>query len=117
MFGKVRYTPLYLKRITNKDLLYGAGNSAQCYVAAGMGGQLGREWILVCECVHAKSVQLGPAPGNAMDHSLPGSPVHGFSRREYWSGLPCLPPRDLTDPGIEPASLMSTCISMWVLYH
>ena len=23
-----------------------------------------------------------------MDHSLPGSSVHGFSRQEYWSGLP-----------------------------
>ena len=26
----------------------------------------------------------------------------GFSRQEYWSGLPCLPPGDLPDPGIEP---------------
>ena len=29
----------------------------------------------------------------------------GCSRQEYWSGLPCPPPRDLPDPGIEPASL------------
>ena len=28
----------------------------------------------------------------------------GFSRQEYWSGLPCPPPRDLLDPRIEPAS-------------
>ena len=28
-----------------------------------------------------------------------------FSRREYWSGLPCPPPGDLPNPGIEPASL------------
>ena len=28
------YTPLYLKWITNKDLLYCTRNSAQCYVAA-----------------------------------------------------------------------------------
>ena len=27
-----------------------------------------------------------------------------FSRQEYWSGLPCPPPRDLPDPGIEPVS-------------
>ena len=26
----------------------------------------------------------------------------GFSREEYWSGLPCPPPEDLSDPGIEP---------------
>ena len=28
-----------------------------------------------------------------------------FSRQEYWSGLPCPPPGDLPDPGIEPISL------------
>ena len=28
----------------------------------------------------------------------------GFSQQEYWSGLPCLPPGDLPDPGIEPMS-------------
>ena len=28
----------------------------------------------------------------------------GFSRQEYWSGLPCPPPGDLPVPGIEPRS-------------
>ena len=28
----------------------------------------------------------------------------GFSRKEYWSGLPCPPPGDLPNPGIEPKS-------------
>ena len=28
----------------------------------------------------------------------------GFSRQEYWSGLPYPPPGDLHDPGIEPTS-------------
>ena len=28
----------------------------------------------------------------------------GFSRQEYWRGLPCPPPGDLPDPGIEPQS-------------
>ena len=28
----------------------------------------------------------------------------GFSWQEYWSGLPCPPPRELPDPGIEPGS-------------
>ena len=27
-----------------------------------------------------------------------------FSRQEYWNGLPCPPPEDLPDPGIEPRS-------------
>ena len=39
-----------------------------------------------------------------------GSSVYGFSRQEYWSGLPCPPSGDLLDPGIEPVSLISpTC--------
>ena len=29
----------------------------------------------------------------------------GFSRHEYWSGLPCPPPVDFPDPGTEPVSL------------
>ena len=28
----------------------------------------------------------------------------GFSRQEYWSGLPLPSPRDLPDPGIKPRS-------------
>ena len=32
------------------------------------------------------------------------SPSMGFSRQEYWSGLPFLSPGDLPDPGIEPRS-------------
>ena len=28
----------------------------------------------------------------------------GFSRQEYWNGLPCPPPGGLPDPGIEPGS-------------
>ena len=33
-FGKVMYTLLYLKWITNKNLLYSTWNSAQCHVPA-----------------------------------------------------------------------------------
>ena len=46
-FGMDIYTQLYLKWITNKDLLYNTGNSAQCYVAAWMGGEFGGQWIHV----------------------------------------------------------------------
>ena len=28
----------------------------------------------------------------------------GFSRQEYWSGLPCTPPGDLPNPRIKPES-------------
>ena len=35
----------------------------------------------------------------------------GFSRQEYWSGLPCPPPGGLSDTGIEPVSLMSPALA------
>ena len=35
----------------------------------------------------------------------------GFSRQEYWTGLPCPPPGDLSDPGIKSASLMSPALA------
>ena len=35
------------------------------------------------------------------------SPSMGFSRQEYWSGLPFSSPEDLPDPGTEPTSLVS----------
>ena len=38
------YTLLYLKWINIKDLLCSTGNSAQCYVAAWLGGKFGGEW-------------------------------------------------------------------------
>ena len=34
-----------------------------------------------------------------------------FSRQEYWSGLPCPPPEDLPDPGIESTSLLSPALA------
>ena len=37
-----------------------------------------------------------------MDYSLPGSSSMGFSRQEYWSGLPCPLPGDLPNPGLKP---------------
>ena len=35
----------------------------------------------------------------------------GFSRQEFWSGLPCPPPGDLPKPGIKPASLTSPTLA------
>ena len=37
----------------------------------------------------------------------------GFSRQEYWRGLPCPSPGDFPDPGIEPASLASPAPAGW----
>jgi len=40
---------LYLKWITNKDLLYSTQNSAQCYVAAWMGESFGGGYMYTGE--------------------------------------------------------------------
>ena len=37
----------------------------------------------------------------------------GFSKQEYWSGLPCPPPGDLPNPGTELTSLMSPALAGW----
>ena len=34
----------------------------------------------------------------------------GFSRQKYWSGLPCPPPGDLPNPGIELVSSLSPAL-------
>ena len=47
-----------------------------------------------------------------MDCSLPGSSPMGFSRQEYWSGLPFPSLGNLPDPGREPVSPVS--LALWV---
>ena len=40
------------------------------------------------------------------------APLHmGFSREEYWSGLPFSSPGDLPDPGIKPMSPVSPALA------
>ena len=50
----------------------------------------------------------------AVAHQAPLS--MGFSRQEYWSGLPCPPPGFLHNPGIKTTSLVSS-IGRQILYH
>ena len=45
----------------------------------------------------------------AIAHQAPLS--MGFSRQENWSGFLCPPSWDLSDPGIEPVSLMSPALA------
>ena len=48
--------------------------------------------------------QSCPTLCDPVDCSLPASLSMGFSRQEYWSGLPFPSPGDLPDLGIEPRS-------------
>ena len=50
-------------------------------------------WLIVTPCTVAHVTVALQAPLSM-----------GFSRQEYWDGLPCPPPGDLPDPGIEPRS-------------
>ena len=34
----------------------------------------------------------------------------GLSRQDYWNGLPCPPPEDLSNPGIKPITFMSPAL-------
>ena len=68
-----------------------------------------RIWKRIDTCMCTPSlfsyVQLLVTPWTVA-HQAPLS--MGFPRQEYWSGLPCPPPGDLPNPGIEP---VSRCVS------
>ena len=62
------------------------------------------KYFAQCVKVKVKSlscVQFFRTPWTA---AYQAPPSMGFSRQEYWSGLPFLSPGDLPDPGIEPGS-------------
>ena len=67
--------------------------------------------------MHVKSLQSfevtkGSTLCDPIDYSPSGYRIPwGFSRQEYLSGLPCPPPRDLPDPGIEPSFLISPVLA------
>ena len=61
-------------------------------------------YFIACELSHVSCIQLSM--------TLWTAPLSiGFSRQEHWSELPCPPPGDLPDPGIEPVSLMSPTLA------
>ena len=72
----------------------------------------GKPAVLIsrCMCMHAQLLQPCPTLWDPVTvaHQAPLS--MGFSRQEYWSGLPCPPPGDLPDPGAEPTSLTSPAL-------
>ena len=54
---------------------------------------------------------VGDAIQQSHPLSSPSPPAFNLLQQEYWSGLPCPPPEDLPDPGIEPISLMSPALA------
>ena len=56
-------------------------------------------------CEHVLVAQLCPTLCDSMDSTAHQASLSmGFSRQEYWSGLPCPPTGYLPDPGIEAGS-------------
>ena len=75
---------------------------------------MSRETILLCilvllSCVnHMLSPSVCPTLCDPKDRKAHQAPLSmGFSKQEYWSGLPFPSPGDLPDPGIEPTSPVS----------
>ena len=57
--------------------------------------------LSTCMLNHFSCVQFFATPWTVAHQA----PLYmGFSRQEYWSGLPCPSPGDLPEPGIEPGS-------------
>ena len=64
--------------------------------------------VIVCVCAKLFYVHLSVILWTVTQE------VHlskGFSRQEYWSGLPFPLPGDLSNPGIEPMSLLSSVLA------
>ena len=102
-FGMDMYTLLYLKWIINKNQLYSTGNSVQCHAEAWTRGEFGGRMdtcICMAESLHCAIwnyhnivnwlfvvvFQLLSLVQLFATHQAPQS--MGFSRQEYWSGLP-----------------------------
>ena len=123
-------TLLYLKWITNKDIMHRDFCSMLCGNLDGR-GVWGR--MDTCVCV-AESLCCPPEITTTLLISYvccmvnSFSPVRlfvtlwtiaqqaplsmGFSKQEYWSGLPCPPPGDLPNPGIKLASFLSPALQV-----
>ena len=61
------------------------------------------EWWCACPCSHPVASLCAILWTVACQAPL----SMGFSRQEHWSGLPCPPPGDLSNPGITPTSSVS----------
>ena len=74
---------------------------------------VGCHFLLQCMKVKSESevTQSCPTLRDPMDCSPQASLSMGFSRQEYWSGLPFPFPGDLPDPGIDPTSPASPVLA------
>ena len=88
------------------SLLIGETRSGKCTHPQGHTAEARASQTWVCQ-VPLVSSSLQPLWTTA--HQAPLS--MRFSRQECWNGLPCPPPGDLPDPGIEPETLTSPALA------
>ena len=90
-----------------------------CLQQPGHGGNLnihGQESMKRKWCIYTTEYHTGTAEDWSLSHvrlfatlwtvACQAPLPMGFSRQEYWSGLPCSPPGDPPHPGNEPTSLV-----------
>ena len=77
--------------ISPSEQTYSAGHRAFISLAGG-GGLVAQSCLTLCD------------PHGLLARQAPLS--MGFSRQEYWNGLPCPTPEPLPDPGIKPGCLL-----------
>ena len=89
----------------------GEGDNGVCSACRLQPGLLPACWpcsnVPACLLSGFSRVQLCATP-STVAHQAPLS--MRFPRQEYWRGLPCPPPGDLPDPGMEPTSFNLSCI-------
>ena len=62
------------------------------------------------QCMHTESLQSCPTLCDPIDCSSPGSSFHGILQTSILGGLPCPPPGNLSNPGVQLASLISPAL-------
>ena len=68
---------------------------------------------VICMCVYATLFQSCLTLCDLIWNVAHLAPLSiGFSRQEYWSGVPSPPPGNLPDPGFECISLMSPALQV-----
>ena len=78
------------------------GEPMELQCIPGLDSKLSAQGNVVHACVLSRFTRVLFVTPRTAAHQAPLS--MGFSRQEYWSGLPCPSPEDPPDPGIKPTS-------------
>ena len=100
IFGK--YVP-YVPRLEPQTLLGAPSDRESCLIPS-------------CLCVLCSGVCVSDSFVTPWTVAHQASLSTGFSRQEYWSGLPCLSPEDLPHPRMEPKCLVSQADSLSLFF-